>query len=68
MLTGLCAEFIDEGPYPNANPEVIATGLAAMTEGLWLDMLVSPESTSSERGKSVCLAYLASVFPKHFGA
>jgi len=68
MLVGLCKDIIDEGPYPNTNPEVVATGLSAMSEGLWLDMLVSPESTSTEHAESICLAYLASAFPKHFGA
>jgi AcrR family transcriptional regulator len=67
MLVGLCQSIIAEGPYPGVDPEVVATGLSAMCEGLWLDMLVSPESTSREQGKSICLAYLASVFPKHFG-
>jgi TetR/AcrR family transcriptional repressor of bet genes len=66
MLTGLCNTIIDEGPYPTANPEFVATGLAAMSEGLWLDMLVSPESTSREQAKAVCLAYLAGIFPRHF--
>jgi TetR/AcrR family transcriptional repressor of bet genes len=65
MLIGLCKDIIDEGPYPGTDPQVVATGLAAMSEGLWLDMLVSPESTSSEQAKAICLAYLASVFPKH---
>jgi AcrR family transcriptional regulator len=67
MLMELCRDMIDEGPYPNTDPHVVATGLAAMSEGLWLDMLVSPETTSREQAKSVCFAYLASVFPLHFG-
>jgi TetR/AcrR family transcriptional repressor of bet genes len=66
MLIGLCNDIASEGPYPNINPEAVASGLAAMSEGLWLDMLVSPETTNSEQAKSVCLAYLASIFPKHF--
>jgi TetR/AcrR family transcriptional repressor of bet genes len=67
MMVGLCKDIVDEGPYPRVNPEIVATGLSAMSEGLWLDMLLSPDSTSSENGKSICLAYLAGVFPKHFG-
>jgi TetR/AcrR family transcriptional repressor of bet genes len=66
MLVGLCSDIVAEGPYPNANPEAIATGLDAMGEGLWLDMLVSPEIASREQSKAICLAFLASVFPKHF--
>jgi TetR/AcrR family transcriptional repressor of bet genes len=66
MLVTLCTKIIDEGPYPNADPQIIATGLSAMSEGLWLDILVSPETTSAEKAKSVCLAYLAGLFPNHF--
>lgn len=67
MLVGLCAQIVDEGPYPGIDPDIVATGLSAMSEGLWLDMLVSPESMDKEHAKGVCLAYLASVFPGHFG-
>jgi len=67
MLVELCAQIIEEGPYPGVDPNTVATGLSAMSEGLWLDMLVSPESMNVEQAKNVCLAYLASVFPKHFG-
>jgi TetR/AcrR family transcriptional repressor of bet genes len=67
MLVGLCSNIVNEGPYPRVNAGVVATGLSAMSEGLWLDMLLSPESMSREQGKSICLAYLASIFPKHFG-
>jgi hypothetical protein len=37
-----------------------------MSEGLWLDILVSPESMNTEQAKGVCLAYLSSIFPQHF--
>jgi TetR/AcrR family transcriptional repressor of bet genes len=67
MLVELCAQIIDEGPYPGVDADTVATGLSAMSEGLWLDMLVSPESMNAEKAKNVCLAYLASVLPKHFG-
>jgi len=66
MLVSLCSNIVDEGPYPDVNAEAVATGLSAMTEGLWLDILVSPESMNTEQAKAVCLAYMASVFPKHF--
>ena len=66
MLVNLCADIVDECPYPATNSEVVATSLSAMSEGLWLDMLVSPESTSREQAQAICLTYLAGVFPKHF--
>ena len=67
MLIEFCARIIAEGPYPGVDQKVVATGLSAMSWGLWLDMLVSPDSMNAEQAKSVCLAYLASVFPQHFG-
>ena len=67
MLIEYCARIIAEGPYPGLDPKIVATGLSAMSWGLWLDMLVSPDSMNAEQAKNVCLAYLASVFPRHFG-
>ena len=45
---------------------VVADGLSALTDGLWLDLLVRPDSMSRERAKRVALSYLADVFPRHF--
>ena len=67
MLIEYCARIIAEGPYPGLDPKIVATGLSAMSWGLWLDMLVSPDSMNAEQAKNVCLAYLASVLPRHFG-
>ncbi len=66
MLTDLCANIVSEGPYPDADPGAVAMGLSAMCEGLWLDLLVSPDTMKPEKAKSICMAYLASVFPQHF--
>ena len=66
MLNDLCANIVRQGPYPDVDPEAVAIGLSAMSEGLWLDLLVSPDSMNPEKAKSICMAYLASVFPKHF--
>jgi TetR/AcrR family transcriptional repressor of bet genes len=66
MLERLCADLVREGPYPGQNAKFVSTGLAAMTEGLWLDMLLIPAEMSRERARTVCMAYLASAFPKHF--
>jgi len=66
MLVSLCNDIAEEGPYADVDAETVAKGLSAMSEGLWLDILVSPESTNTEQAKAVCLAYLACVFPQHF--
>ncbi|NND43779.1 MAG: transcriptional regulator BetI [Xanthomonadales bacterium] len=66
MLQRLCAEVQAEGDYGNIDPVSAARGLAAMTEGLWLDMLVSPRNMSREKAISTSRSYLAHLFPRHF--
>ena len=46
----------------------LATGLSAMSEGLWLDLLICPRSITREQARNICMAYLASAFPRHFPA
>ncbi len=66
MLTRFCADLIRDGGYSGIDAENIATALSAMGDGLWLDLLVNPESMDRERAKATCMAYLAAVFPNHF--
>jgi TetR/AcrR family transcriptional repressor of bet genes len=66
MVRVICARLCDEGGYPDVEPAVVADGLSALTDGLWLDLLVRPESMSRERAKHIALSYLADVFPRHF--
>jgi TetR/AcrR family transcriptional repressor of bet genes len=66
MVRVICARLCEEGGYEDVEPAVVADGLSALTDGLWLDLLVRPESMSRERAKRVTLSYLADVFPRHF--
>jgi TetR/AcrR family transcriptional repressor of bet genes len=66
VIVELCRTIIEEGGYPNLEPERIAEGLSAMGEGLWLDLLVSPHDSSSELSKQTLSTYLRTLFPKHF--
>jgi TetR/AcrR family transcriptional repressor of bet genes len=61
----LCADIVAEGGYA-VNPEDIANALTAMTEGLWLDMLVNSRGMSRQQARQTSLAYLGHVFPQHF--
>ncbi|MCH8228663.1 MAG: transcriptional regulator BetI [Proteobacteria bacterium] len=65
-LGALCQLLIEEGGYQGLDAMVLATGLSAMAEGLWLDLLISPRSLTREQARNICLAYLASAFPRHF--
>jgi TetR/AcrR family transcriptional repressor of bet genes len=66
MVSVICARLCDEGGYKDVEPALVADGLSALTDGLWLDLLVRPDSMSRERAKRVTLSYLADVFPRHF--
>ena len=67
-LGALCQLLIEEGGYQELDATALATGLSAMTEGLWLDLLISPRSITREQARNICIAYLASAFPRHFSA
>jgi TetR/AcrR family transcriptional repressor of bet genes len=67
MLIELCTNIVRHGGYDSVSPGTVAKGLSAMSEGLWLDLLINPKSMTPELAKSVCFEYLANVFPKHFG-
>lgn len=48
--------------------DLIAVGYTALADGLWLDILVTPEDMSPELARETSLHYMASVFPEHFKA
>ena len=68
MLTGLCSDIVAEGLYTRIKAESVAVGLSAMTNGLWLDILVQPNSTTPAGAQQICMDYLANTFPSHFGS
>ncbi len=65
VLTGLCEEISTEGGY-KIPPQQVATGLMAMSVGLWLDLLLSPGEMSPEQAEEISLGYLKGVFSRHF--
>jgi TetR/AcrR family transcriptional repressor of bet genes len=66
MVRGMCTALCEQGNYPGVDPALVADGLSALTDGLWLDLLVRPESMSRELASRVTMSYLAGVFPRHF--
>ncbi len=62
----LCRTIIEEGGYANLDADRIVEGLSAMGDGLWLDILVSPNNSNAEQSKKTLSAYLEVLFPKHF--
>jgi len=64
-MLAICQDVIDEGGYPDLEAQTVADGLSAITDGLWLDLLMEPSSFDRERAKRVVFLFLSSVFPKH---
>jgi TetR/AcrR family transcriptional regulator, transcriptional repressor of bet genes len=62
----LCRSIIEEGGYAALDPELVAQGLSAMSEGLWLDLLISPHTNDPEKSRTTLGSYLRALFPKHF--
>ncbi len=66
MVRVMCARLCEPGDYPEVEPALVADGLSALTDGLWLDLLVRPESMSRDLARRIALSYLADAFPRHF--
>src|SRR6186997_60038 len=67
LVMGLEDEYLKETEQLCAR--ILAeVGLNAMIDGLWFDCLMSPAKFDRQAAKRTCLAYLAAVFPAHFGA
>lgn len=65
VQNGLCTEIIREGGY-SCNANHVAYGLSAMSEGLWLDLLLNPVELTPEQAFEISMAYLQDIFPQHF--
>ncbi len=65
MVRAMCTQLCQQGEYPGVEPALVADGLSALTDGLWLDLLVRPESMSRELARRITMSYLADVFPRH---
>lgn len=66
VLLQLCTDITSEGSYEGIDPEAAASGLAALNEGLWLDMLVNPRKMTRKKALKISMAYLSHLFPGHF--
>ncbi len=62
----ICARLVKEGRYAGIDPEQVASGLNAMSDGFWFDSLIDPEIFDKSRALSICRLYLSGLFPRHF--
>jgi TetR/AcrR family transcriptional repressor of bet genes len=61
-----CAELVEKGGYVGIDPADVARGLNAISDGLWADLLILPETFDLPAAKRICRTFLGAVFPRHF--
>ena len=65
-LCMLCTELAEEGGYRGVDPQRVAKTYSALTNGLWLDILVCPQELDRATARAISRSYLAGIFPRHF--
>lgn len=63
-LTAVVEEMLAQGGGAGMDARTIADSLAALTDGLWLNCLMSPTEWSRRRARQTTFAVLESLFPK----
>src|SRR5215813_5838399 len=61
-----CAQLIEQGGYAGIDAADVARGLNAISDGLWADLLILPETFDLEAAKRICRTFLRAIFPQHF--
>lgn len=67
-LGALLQSAIDEGGYQGVSAKTLATGYTAISNGLWLNLLLSPKQTKRAQARQVARDYLATALPRHVSA
>ena len=67
-LASVLQDVIDDGGYEGLNAQQMADMITALCEGLWLSMLVTPNSMNRQDALKISLTLAAQFFPKHFQA
>ena len=65
-LTNLFALLKQLGDYTEVDPELVCTCYTALSDGLWLDLLITPKGLKPAQAQSIAMHYLATQFPNHF--
>jgi TetR/AcrR family transcriptional repressor of bet genes len=61
-----CDALIKESGNHHLDAESVGNAILAMTEGLWLDLLMSPEYMKPEEALGVIIHHLQAIFPGYF--
>jgi TetR/AcrR family transcriptional repressor of bet genes len=65
-LTHLFVLLKQQGDYSDVNPDLVCTCYTALSDGLWLDLLITPKGMKPAQAQAVAMHYLATQFPEHF--
>ncbi|MBT3671915.1 MAG: TetR family transcriptional regulator [Porticoccaceae bacterium] len=65
-LTQLFAILKQQGGYSAVDPDLVCTCYTALSDGLWLDLLMTPKGLKPAQAQTVAMHYLTTQFPDHF--
>lgn len=68
ILEDILVRLIHEGDYPEMDVATLTQGIAAMADGLWLNLLISSRDFKRRDAEKVMMQYLCQLFPKHKAA
>ncbi|MEP4146490.1 MAG: transcriptional regulator BetI [Halioglobus sp.] len=67
-LSNLFQAAIDESGYEHLSAASLANGYTALSNGLWLNLLLSPKQSKRKQARQVARDYLANALPLHISA
>ena len=65
-LERLCGEIVEDGGYDHIDPASATRIIESMIDGLWLNMLLYPNTFRRTEARDNIFAYLGELFPHHF--
>lgn len=65
-LTQLFSILKNEQNYQSVDPELVCTCYTALSDGLWLALLLTPKSFKADDAKTIAMHYLKTQFPNNF--
>ena len=68
MAADLFRRLAAEAGAAERDPGLLAKGFSAMSDRLWLYMLINPKETDRDTARRVVRAFLHGLYPDHFAA
>ncbi|MDH3689947.1 MAG: transcriptional regulator BetI [Gammaproteobacteria bacterium] len=65
VVRDLAQQLITDGGYDKIDVDIVANGITALVDGLWLNLLLQPQQFKRADARRTCLNYLAALFPNH---